>query len=134
MLHSDEISSDATTKVYDFSNLRDGIYTFESKSENMNITKKIGVEGSKVEILSKESEFKPIFSVENDELRVNFLNQNMEDVEFSIESTAEVFYQENEGNEMNFQKKFNISNLWLGDYYAKLKVAGNTYYHYFNVN
>ena len=134
MLHSDRISPESSTKLYDFSNLRDGVYTFESNSEYMNITKKIGIEDSKVEILSKETEFKPYFSVEEDELIVTFIHQDLKDVEFSIENAIEVFYQENEGNELNFQKKFDISKLWLGEHYAKLKVGGKTYHHYFNLN
>jgi hypothetical protein len=134
VLHSDLISPEASIKVYDFSDLRDGIYTFESRSELMNITRKIGVEDSKVEILSKETEFKPYFSIEENELKVNFLNQDQKDVEFSIENALGVYYQGLEGDKTNFSKKYDISNLWLGYYYAKLKVGGKTYYHYFNVN
>jgi len=134
LLLSDRISPESSSKLYDFSNLPDGVYTFESKSDNMNITKKIGIEDSKVEILSKETEFKPYFSVEENELKVSFLNQDQNAVELSIENALEVFYQGNGGNDFHFQKMLDISNLSSGEHYAKLQVGGKTYYHYFNVN
>lgn len=133
-LVSDMISPDASTKYYDFTNLPDGIYTFESFSDYISVAKEIGVSNSRVEILSVETEFKPYFLVEDDKLRVSFLNQDMKDMEFSIESVTEIFYQETEGSDMTLNKKFNISNLRAGEYYATLKVEGKTFYHYFSVN
>jgi len=133
VLYADRISAESSTKLFDFSNLRDGVYTFESNSDNMNIIKKLGVKGDRVEILSKETEFKPVFSFDGNELKVNFLNQAQKDVEFSIENATSVFYKGDEGNDFTFHKKYDLSSLWLGDYYAKLKVGGKTYYHHFDV-
>ena len=134
MLVSDKISPESSQKLYDLSNLSDGVYTFESITDYMNITKKIGIENSKVEILSKETEFKPYFSVEENQLKVNFANQDQNAVALSIENDFQVFYQGKGGSDFHFQKILDISNLLLGEYYAKLKVGGKTYYHYFDVN
>ena len=135
MLHADRINQkSSTTRIYDFTNLESGVYTFESRMDLMNVTKKIGVNDSKVEILSKEFEFKPVFMVKRDQLMVNFMNQEMAEIEFTLESSDEIYYTGNEGNDFNFQKTIDISKLWNGEYYATLKVGGQTYYHYFNVN
>jgi hypothetical protein len=134
LLLSDKIHPESSTKLYDFSNLPDGVYTFESQTDQMNITKKLVIKDSKVEILSKETEFKPYFSVDENEMKVSFVNQDQKAVEFSIENDQEVFYQGNGESDFHFKKMLDISNLMFGEYYAKLKVGAKTYYHYFNVN
>ena len=133
-LVSDEITPGASTKYYDFTKLPDGVYTFESFAGQMNIAKQIEVRNSRVEILSRETEFKPFFVMDGSALKVSFLNQDMENIEFSIENNIEVFYQEEEGNDLTFNKKFNTSRMQAGEYYATLKVDGRTFYHYFRVD
>lgn len=134
MLFSDRLSPEVSTRLFDFSQLPDGVYTFESNSDYISITKKIGIKDSRVEVLSKETEFKPVFAVDGDQLTVNFLNLDQSSVEFSIENENSVFYNETEGSEMHFGKKFDISKMVNGEYFARLKVDGKTFYHYFNVN
>jgi hypothetical protein len=125
--------SDALTRYYDFTNLKGGIYTFYSSEEYSTTTKKIRVEGSSVEILSKEVDYKPVFSVKGKHLNVNYFNKKMEEIEFVIDGKYDNFYQDNEGNTISFGKQFDISKLPRGVYYALMNVGGKQYYHKFNV-
>jgi hypothetical protein len=124
---------EASRRLYDFTNLENGIYTFYSSDEQSTTTKKFKVEGSSVEILSKEVEYKPIFNIKGKHLTVNYFNKEMEDVEFIIEGRNLYFRQDEDGNAISFQKQFDISKLLRGEYYASMKVGRNQYYHKFNV-
>ncbi|MEE9463120.1 MAG: hypothetical protein V3V53_14870 [Bacteroidales bacterium] len=124
---------EASTRLYDFTNLDNGIYTFHSSDEQSTTTKRIKVEGSSIEILSKEVEYKPIFNINDKSLSVNYLNMGSEDIEFIIEGKYSSFYLVDEGNEIRFRKQFDISKLPRGEYYALMNVGNKQYYHKFNV-
>ena len=128
----DENSS--STKVFDFTDLKDGVYTFKSYSNLMNITKKIKVDDSKIEIQSREEEYKPLFEVDGDKLKVNFFNHTNDEIHFSLENNDRIYFKAKGYTSDNFKKKIDISNLWSGEYYALLKVGNRTYYHPFSKN
>lgn len=125
---------EASTRLYDFTNLDNGIYTFHSSDEQSTTTKRIKVEGSSIEILSKEVEFKPIFNINDKSLSVSYLNNGSEDIEFIIEDKYSSFYQIDEGNEISFSKQLDISRLPRGEYYALMNVGGKQHYHNFKVD
>ena len=125
----------SSSKLFDFSKVENGIYTFNIKSELMNTTTKIKVEDSYVEVISNDVEYKPLFIEHGKELRVNYLNTDLEDMQLSIESTGSVFYAEEEGNSLTLEKRFDIGTIMpRGEYYAKLVVGDKTYYHTFYVS
>ena len=126
----------SSTKLFDFSKVESGIYTFNVKSEVMNTTSKIKVEDSYVEVLSSDIEYKPFFYLDGKELRVNYLNTDLEDMQLSLESYDDiVYYAEEEGNSLRLQKRFDISKLFSGEkYLAKLVVGYKTYYYTFNIS
>lgn len=126
--------SDALKRYYDFTKLKGGIYTFYSSEEYSTTIKKIRVEKSSVEILSKEVEYKPVFSVKGKHLNVNYFNKKMEEIEFVIDGRYGNFYQDNEGTAISYSKQFDISNLPKGEYYGLMNVGGKQYYHKFNID
>jgi hypothetical protein len=135
VLHNESIKArTAYGKVYDFSKLEDGIYTFYSESDYVTTIKQVQVEKASVKILSTEVEYSPVFVLKNQMLAVNFFNKDLEDMEFSIENNAAVFYENEEGNNISFQKMLNISQMPPGEYYATLKVGGRTFGHTFTVD
>ncbi len=118
-------------KVYDLSNLDDGIYTFTSSGDYITTTKKIMVEGSSARELSKEATYKPVISIKDNYLRVNYFNKDQEDIEFSIESSGAIFHESEGDNNIVYGKMLDVSKMPYGEFYARLKVGNKDYYHYF---
>jgi hypothetical protein len=123
---------DSSSKLFDFSNVENGLYTFDVESELMNTTTKLKVEDSYIEIIGNDVEYKPVFIVDGNDLKVNYFNTDQEDMQLSIESYGVVFYTEEEGNSLTLQKRFDIRKIKTGgEYYVKLVVGDKTYYHTF---
>ena len=134
VLYTETMSKDnPSTKAYNLSNLENGVYTFNSISEQANVTKKVSVDDSFVEILSKDVEYKPVFSIKDDKLMISYLNLEREDVEIRIDNTLYDFYYNNEGNPMSINKVLNISEMFNGEYRAQIKAGNKVYDHYFRV-
>jgi hypothetical protein len=132
IIYQEDIQARTTYgKVYDLSELDDGIYTFTSRGEYITTTKKIKVEGLSARELSKEATYKPVISLEDNYLKVNYFNKNQEDIEFSIESSGAVFHESDVNNDIAYGKMLNVSKMPPGKYYAKLKVGNKDYYHQF---
>jgi len=136
-LYSETIKSGSGyPKIYDFTKLEDGIYNFYSELERTETITEIKVENAYVEVINKVHEFLPFFKVEGNRLMVMYLNDEWDEIEFTIESIDHrIFYNGEEGNPMIFQKIFDVSNMLNGEFYAMLKVGNKTsYYHYFELN
>jgi hypothetical protein len=114
-------------KTYDLSELDDGIYTFTSSGDYITTTKKIKVEGSSATEISKEATYKPVFSLKDKYLRVNYFNKAGEDIELSIVGSGEIFYEGNMSNDISYGKMLDISKMPKGSYYANLKVGNKEY-------
>jgi len=125
----------STAKIYDFSNVDDGIYTLNSKTDQANVTKTIMVENSSIKVISSEVEYKPAFIIKENSLLVNYLNLEQEEIEMVIYNSYNTeFYKSTEGNSQVFQKKFDVSNMERGEYFAMIKVSGKNYIHSFNID
>jgi hypothetical protein len=118
-------------KVYDLTALEDGVYTFTSDGEYISTTRKIQVEGSTAREISEEATYKPVITLENNYLKVNYFNQNKEDLEFSIEGIGATYHESSGGNEIAYGKMLDVSRMPPGKYYAKLKVGNKEYYQSF---
>lgn len=118
-------------KVYDLSNLEDGIYTFTSSGEYITTTKKIMVEGSTAREISKEATFKPVISLKDNYLKVHFFNKERGDIEFTIEGSNAIFHESKAGNDIVYGEMIDVSRMPKGKYYAKVKVGNKSYYHPF---
>jgi hypothetical protein len=118
-------------KTYDLSELDDGIYTFTSSGDFISTTKKIKVEGSSAIEISKEASYKPVISLKDKYLRVNYFNKAGEDIEFSIEGSGGIFHEGNRSNDIAYGEMLDVSKMPKGNYYAKLKVGNKEYFHHF---
>jgi hypothetical protein len=132
VIYQEDIRANTTYgKVYDLSNLEDGVYTFTSDGEYITTTKKIQVEGSTTREISEKATYKPAITLKDNYLKVNYFNQGQEDIEFSIEGSGAIFHESDGGNEITYGKMLDVSKMPSGDYYAKLKVGNKEYYHSF---
>ena len=121
------------TRVYDLSNLEKGMYTFYSSSEQVDVTKKVMVDGTSIEILSKEMEYKPVFTIQDDKLMINYLNLEQEEIEVNIDNARYDIYSNNEGNPLSYNKILDISKMFHGEYRAQIKAGDKVFDHYFRV-
>ena len=134
ILHEETMSNyNPSMRVFDLSNLEDGIYTFHSSSDQVDVTKKVMVDDASVKILSKDVEYKPVFSIQDDKLSINYLNLGQEEIELSIDNALYDFLSSTEGNPLSFNKVLDISQMFNGEYRAEIKVGDKVYAHYFRV-
>ena len=132
VIYQEDIRARTTyDKVYDLSNLEDGVYTFTSDGEFISTIKKVQVEGSTTREISKEATYKPVITLKGDYLKVNYFNKGQEDIEFTIEGSGEIFHESDGGNEVGYGKILDVSQMPSGNYYARLKVGNKEYYHSF---
>lgn len=121
-------------RSYDFSNVDDGIYTFYSETEYANVTIKVRVKKSSIEVINNEVDYKPLFIIKDNSLLVTYLNYELEKLELVIYNSYADFYTNNEGNSFVFQKKFNTSDMESGEYFVKIMVGSKYYNHRFYID
>jgi hypothetical protein len=132
IIYQEDIRANTTYgKVYDLSNLEDGVYSFTSNGEYVTTTKTIMVEGSSSREVSNEATYKPVISLKDNYLKVNYFNKDQEDIEFSIEGSGDIFHESKGGNDVAYGKMLDVSKMPSGKYYAKLKVGNKEYYQSF---
>ena len=124
----------STARSYDFSNVEDGIYTFYSETGYANVTIKVRVKKSSIEMISNEVNYKPLFIIQDNSLLVTYLNYELEELELVIYNSYADFYKSTEGNSQVFRKKFDISDMESGEYFAEIIVGGKNYTHSFNID
>jgi hypothetical protein len=135
VIHNEDIQSRTSYgKVYDFSNLENGIYTIISHSAYLTTIKEVKVDRDHIEVVSEEVEYKPVFLVKEDAISVNYFNQDADEISFSIESGNTVFYEHTEGRDIAFKKMLDTSQMPRGEYHATLKAGGRTYSQYFKID
>ena len=120
-------------KVYDLSNLDDGIYTITSSSELVSTTKKIKVEGSSTREIGIETTHKPHFELKDKHLQIQLLNQDRESIKISIDGFETIHQESYAGNDQVFAKILDVSSLPRGEYSAEVKVGKKSHYHRFKI-
>ncbi len=120
-------------RVYDFTNLSDGVYTITSNDDYIRTTSEVQVQRADVRVLRNEVEYKPVFKTKDNALLVNYFNADAKDITFSIENEYGLLYENAEGNGLTFQKSLNISKMMPGRYYATVDVGDRSYSYDFYV-
>ena len=134
IIHRNSIQKHTPSKIFNFSSLENGIYTFHAVSEQADVTKKIMIEDSSIEVISKEVEYKPTFIIEDDKIMVNYLNLDKEEIEMFISNSYSDLYRNSEGNSGVFQKIVNISGLDTGEYFAMIKAGDKKFIQSFYID
>lgn len=131
-VYSDNISkSYSTAKMYDFSMMKNGVYTMITKTEQRSVEKTIKVENGMVEVVEEKERYIPHFSIDENYLLVNYLNVNADDISIELESAYSAFFKEESGNDRSYGKKIDIRRLPRGEYRFVLTAGVNTYYYSF---
>ena len=130
VIHSDFVSKNSEyEKVFDFSRVDDGVYTFVTKTGHITVSKTIELENNSISVLNKEYSYAPIFNVDGNVLKVSFLNKSNEDITISLEDSGRYYYQEKGDNSISYGRMMDIKNLPAGEYTFSL-MAGEKEYQY----
>lgn len=121
-------------KVYDFSNVKTGIYRIISNSDYLKMTKTLKVNENSIEVLSTEFLHRPIFTLKDDLLTVQYMNLTRSNVELSIENSERIFYKANLPSDVIFKKRFDVHKLYPGEYNVLFETNGNRFSHCLIIN
>jgi hypothetical protein len=128
VVHYDVISKNSEYgKVFDFSQVNDGVYTFVTKAGYITTTKTIELDNNSISILNKEYSYDPIFIVDGDFLKVSFLNKSTEEISISLEDSKKEYFKDQGDNSLAYGKMINIKNLPSGEYILALAVGDKEY-------
>lgn len=122
-----------TALVYNLSQLEDGTYTFLSSGGHQEITKMIEVKDNRINVIDKVVKNKPIFILNDNLLKINYLNKNIDDIKISLNDEISVYYDKTIEDKLVFNKTIDISNLRKGNYYVSLNVGDDQHNFYFDV-
>lgn len=115
------------SKVFDFKNLTDGNYKIIVKNNAGNRELIFSVINSNIVVEGEGIAAMPYFFVENDVLKISYLNKSMGNVSFTITGENGEYYRRWLGKDFSINKGFNIAGLNKGEYSAVLSDGANTF-------
>jgi hypothetical protein len=125
LIHHENIKKGSSYKrIYDFSEVETGRYTIISDSKYLKVTKKINVNENSIDVVSTEYVHRPVFTVKDDVLSINYLNTTQSDVKISIEDSDKIYYKGNMSSGAVFKKSFDLKKLLPGKYTVLCEVDG----------
>jgi hypothetical protein len=134
VIHSDVISKNSEYgKVFDFTKVDDGVYTFVTKTGYITTTKTIELENKSISVLNKEYSYDPIVMFDGDLLKVNFLNKSIEEISISLEDSNKEYFKDQGDNSLTYGKMINIKNLPMGEYTLALTIGDKEYKYRFRI-
>lgn len=123
--------SKSYNKLYDFSNLEDGLYTFKVKLDKQVSTSNLDISNGNVAVVSERKDAEPYFTLENNKLKMSFLNYENEDVKLYLydNSTNELVMEKDLESEFAINYGLDFTQVKNGNYDAVL-TSKNKYYKY----
>lgn len=130
VIHNDFISKNSEyEKLFNFSQVDDGVYTFVTKTGYTTVTKTIELDDNNLYVINKEFSYDPIFKIDGDILTVSYLNRSEHDISVSLIDSNKDYFKDNGDNSISYGKIINIKNLSRGEYRLIL-AAGDEEYNY----
>lgn len=116
------------TKLFNFKNLEDGGYKIIVSNNFGKKELTFTVSGNEIEV-EKEmfTAYHPFIAVENNVLKLSFLNHSLNEIYLSIADNSGEIYKKSLGNNFSITTGFSLSNLEFGDYAAIISDGKNTY-------
>jgi len=139
MIYTDLVSKDDEAgKMYDFSEVENGQYTFRAVSEHKSVETTFVIEMNELRVLKEEISYRPVFWIEGNILSISYMNLEQNDVYLSLEDDlfadvdSNLYYEEITESDMSYERVFDIKNLGKGEYSITLRSGDNTYNYFFN--
>lgn len=121
--------STSYNKVYDFSMLEDGHYTFTVKLDNEMETNTLDISDGKVKVVNERKDVAPFFLFENDEFILSYLNFAQDNVKFYLydNTTNELVMEKDLKSDFAVNFGLDFSKIERGNYAAVLTSENNIY-------
>lgn len=120
-------------KVYDFSQLDDGVYKLVVNTGTTMIERSFEVTGAEVRVLEESVKHLPVFIEKGEKLMINYFNKGHNQIKVEFSDGQGTFFEEEVHPELSFAKAYNIQSLLSGDYTVYFKSGDYRYSHHFNV-
>lgn len=132
-IYTDLVAEDDNAgKMYDFSEVEEGVYTFKTLTEHKEVETTFVVDKNELRILTEAITYRPVFDIEDDILTISYMNLGQDNIYISLDDASYLYYEEIEGSDMSYEKVFDIKNLSRGEYSITLKSGENTFNYFFN--
>lgn len=131
MIYYKQTSSPLTSysKMYDFTMLEDGYYTFEVKVNNEKEVADLSINNGKVLVLDSRKEVEPYFTMKENRLEISYLNHAKEVLDIYVydKKTNELLYEKKLEPSFAVNYGLDFSKLNKGKYDAVLAGENNFY-------
>ena len=123
--------SKSYNKLYDFSNLEEGLYTFKVKLDKEVSTSNLSINKGEVTIVSARKDAEPYITLKNNKLKLSFLNFENENVKLYLydNSTNELILEKDLRSDFAINYGLDFTQVKNGNYDAVL-TSENKYYKY----
>ena len=118
-------------KLYNLQNLEDGIYRITTEAAHQRVSKQFIIENSVIKKTVKSREFAPYFKLENDKIKVNYLNETLANIGLTLEDEYRIYLEDEKENHLNYGKIINTKGLPGGYYTLTLESGDNKFKYYF---
>jgi hypothetical protein len=129
LVYYKESSSEITDfrQLINYSNLENGNYTLKLKVKDTYVSRNLAINNNEMIVGETKMMYAPYFALENDILKLSFLNFDEENMKFRILQDGELVFENRLGNEFVISEGFDISKLEKGNYEIELSSYKNQF-------
>jgi hypothetical protein len=129
LVYYKESSSEITDfrQLINYSNLENGNYTLKLKVKDTYVSRNLAINNNEMVVGETKMMYAPYFALENDILKLSFLNFDEENMKFRILQDGELVFENRLGNEFVISEGFDISKLEKGNYEIELSSYKNQF-------
>jgi hypothetical protein len=129
LVYYKESSSEITDfrQLINYSNLENGNYSLKLKVNNTYVSRNLAINNNEMIVGETKMMYAPYFALENDILKLSFLNFDEENMKFRILQDGELVFENRLGNEFVISEGFDISKLEKGNYEIELSSYKNQF-------
>ncbi|MBN1822676.1 MAG: hypothetical protein JXR31_05535 [Prolixibacteraceae bacterium] len=108
-------------KIYDFSALNDGNYEVSVKVNDTRVKRDIEINRGKIYVGDSKVSYDPFVLVDNEILKISYLNFDEENIALKIYENGEMVYQSKLGKKFAINAGYDLSKLRAGNYQVVLE-------------
>lgn len=114
------------SKIFDFKNLSDGIYTIKVRNTDGERSINFKVKNGRVELEKTTAALLPFIEVKEDVLKLSLLNHNLSKVEMNLTDSFGNVYSKDLGRQFSINAGFNLARLEKGNYELSITNGSET--------
>lgn len=116
-------------RLYDFSQLENGVYSVEVKIDGASIEQMLTIVENEIEVGNSFKRVEPVFNLKGNILNLSYLNHSIEEMSMNIYQKSNLIWETKLDSEFVLHKGFDLSKLNRGEY-SVVFLAGNEVYEY----